>query len=362
MPKEVSELASGAQFSRSSNEGQLADSQNRSFRILLNSPNEIVDVQSVCGVRIGDQHPYNANLYCVSFDARFDGDGRSIIAASFNYQTTPSSNPGGQDPKSQSPDVRLANWSINSSLYEIPIWSWRERTGARSWDGPKTAANGAKDMYDGVSALDALITISIQQFEPTDPTKHARHVGAVNKEEIKLGSLVMPPHTVMLRGISSQPVTESWGGILYRGWTCSYEFAYRANDTEIWIGTDEEGGKQTVELGWDVAIPQTGFNVKCFTPPGREIDDPFGQPLKCDDKTKELKDPPALSDGLAEGKKARAMLRVPVGDKSGQSPSASPIALNDNGRPRADDLDPIVRGYQVHRDINFTDTLKLRLL
>lgn len=366
MPKLVTEINAGTQFSSSSNEGQLVDAQNRAYRIIKQTISELVDIQAACNVRIGDQHPYNKNLYCTSFDARFEGDSRMVILVTFNYESTPSgesSTTGGGDPKAHPPAARKANWTIASSLYEKPVLWWRERTAASAWGAPKPAANPARDMYDGVAALDAMVTISIQQWGESDPTRHARHVGAVNSETITLGSLVMPPHTVMLRGITSDPQNESWGGALYRGWNCVYEFAYKANDTQIWIGTDEEGGTTVVELGWDVAIPQSGMNVIAFDTPGREIDDPFGQPLKWNPDTREIDpdDPPQLAAGVNVGGRVRAMVRVPVGEKASQNPSAQPIALNDNGRPRADDLAPIVRGYQVHRDINFTNTLGLRL-
>lgn len=363
---QVAEKFQGNQVSRSSNDGQLADTATRVFRIVLDSLSEVFDIQLTCGVKIGDKHPVNENQFCTAFDARYEGDSRLVFICTFQYQSTASaaSSTSGsslQDPRSFAPNVRPANWTIKSSLYEIPIWSWRERTAALEWGQPESATNPANDFYDGVSALDAIVTVSIEQYESLDPTKHARHVGAVNRETITLGSLVMPPHTVMLRGIDCRPTVESWGLSFFRGWTCSYEFAYRANDTSVWIGTDTDGGRQTIELGWDVAIPQTGFNVKCFAVPGRGIDDPYGQPLKFDDNTKQIKEPLTLSGSLSAGEKARAQVRVPMGDKSSQSPSAQPIALNDNGRPRKDSLTPIVRGYQVHRDVDFTQTFGLRL-
>ena len=46
-----------------------------------------------------------------------------------------------------------------------------------------------------------------------------------------------------------------------------------------------------------------------------------------------------------------------------QAPSASPIPLNDNGRPRINTANPkvLVYGYQVQPSINLTQTLGLRL-
>jgi hypothetical protein len=363
VPKLTVETTSGNQVSRSANEGRLADAATRTFRIVLNEPGEVFSITEACEIEIGDRHPVFDTVFCNSITGSFEGDSRMVYVATFEYQSTPSqdNSQNNNDPKNQQPDIRPANWTIGSSLYEIPIWSWRERTGQNTWGGGKRAANGANDIYDGVSAFDALVTISIQQFESQDPTKHARHVGAINKEKITLGSLEMPPHTVMFRGISCQPAIESWGPELYRGWNCTYEFAYKANDTTILVGSDEGNDFQIVELGWDVAIPQTGFNVKTFVPPGRAIDEPFGQPLEHDEEGK-IKDPPELMKGLNAGKKARAMVIV-NGVRGGKSqlPSAQPIALNDNGRPRADNLAPIVRGYQVHRDVDFTNTLGLRL-
>lgn len=366
MPKMRSEIATGYQVSRSSNEGVLADTQTRSFRVMLNSPAEEFDIQEYCGVYIGDPHPFNTNVFCNSLDTRFDGDSRMVLICTFQYASQASqgnSSGGGGDGNSQSPDVRLANWTIGSALYEIPIWNWRERTGQNSWGPGKRAANGANDMYDGVSALDALVTISISQFEMTDPGRHARHVGAINENEITLGSLVMQPHTVMLRGIGSQPKVESWGPRFWSGWTCTYEFAYKENLFDISVGADEDNNIIPVALGWDIAVPQTGFSVRAFDPPGRAIDDPFGQPLQQgeNNQVKFNGDNPIREPKLAVDARCRAMVKITTDGGVSQLPSAQPIAINDNGRPRADNLPPIVRGYQVHREINFGTVLGLRI-
>mgnify|MGYP001553228247 CR=1 FL=1 len=365
MPKEVSEISSGAQFSRSGNESQLADSQTRTYRILKSTIDEVVDIQQACEVRIGDEHPYNTNLYCVSFDARFEGDSRMVISATFNYQSSSSagSSGGGSDPKSLPPNVRPANWTLGSSLYEIPLRSFfGKRTAATEWDNGGPARNPAKDMYDGVVAFDALVTISIVQFEPNDPTRHARHVGAINSDALSIGTLTMPPHTVMLRGISAQPTLESWGDLVYRGWTATYELAFKENTTKIHFGPNGEDGLQDVFLGWDIALPQTGFNVKAFEPPGDDIDEVDAQPLK--HVNGRIAEERALPENVSAGDKVRGMVKVFEYEDGGASqlPCAQPIPLNDNGRPRSSDLEPLVYGYQVHRDINFVQTLNLRLL
>jgi hypothetical protein len=168
----------------------------------------------------------------------------------------------------------------------------------------------------------------------------------------------MEPHTLMFRGVSSTPVVESWGGLTYRGWTSTYDFAYKPNKTKVFAGVLE----LVIELGWDIAVPQSGLNVLCFAPPGAANQDPFGQPLKMDDDTRHVDDPLALPNGLAAGEKARAMVRIPIGQKFSQNPSASPIPLNDDGTPRAHTAGPkvLVYGYAVQPEGNLKTLLKLR--
>ena len=146
MPKEVSEITDGVGFSRSSEDGTIADEQPRVFRAILSQPGELFDIQQECGVYIGDELRPGAGIYCTSFDARFEGSSRLVLLCTFQFRTTPStaSSAGGQDPKSQSPDVRPANWTIGSSLYEIPLRSFfGKRTGAQSWDNGGAAKNSA---------------------------------------------------------------------------------------------------------------------------------------------------------------------------------------------------------------------------
>ena len=199
--------------------------------------------------------------------------------------------------------------------------------------------------------------------------------GYINSEEINLGSLKMKPHTVMFRGCQSQPYVESWGGSTYRGWKVTYEFAYKRNETKIHPFA-EAASEVTVDLGWDIAVPQTGLNVFAFDPPGvAGQDDVYGQPLQHGDENSDdavlrqfagrIVEPPRLCTGIAAGEKVRAMVKVFSyrGGGASQTPSASPIPLNYGGTPRSKDADPKVYdlGYQVQPSINLTTTLKLRL-
>lgn len=346
MPRRVSEISSGGQFSRSSEEGRLADSQTRVFKVLLNA-GEAVDIQESCEVFIGDQHPQNQNIYCTSFSSQFDGESRTVLICTFQYASTPSAagGDGGEDPKSYSPDIRPANWTTSTSLVEVPASEWYVVSDAGVAADSKTPAkNSADDMYDGISYLTAMVNISVDQLEATDPTRHIAFCGKVNSVNLSLGSLVMEPRTLMFRGVSCKPTVESYGKFIFRGWVATYEFAYRS-DT------------------WDMRVPQSGMNVKCVNPVGAGGNqDIYGQPLKHTNQGKIKTDPiTELAETLFAGDRARAMVRVHSYDNGGASqlPSAQPIALNDDGTPRKGD--PQVKRYCPYEQIDLAQTLQLRL-
>ena len=363
MPQSVAEVGSGAQFSRSSEQNQVADTLTRTFRIILSSPQEYLDIQRACGVFIGQVHPSGVELTCVSFDARYEGESRMVVLATFNYQT----NPGPQDNKRDPPPTRGANWSTSTTLAEVPKRMWRRRTGFTSWESRDYAAiNPAGDMYDGVTALEPVVSINIEQWEVTDPTRHLMHAGSVNLEEITLGTLTMRPGTVMFRGVASQPAVESWGESTFRGWRCDYEFAYRRNPTLVTLGGT---ALQEVDIGWDIAVPLSGFNCRAFPPNEAGADDDiFGQPLR--HFGGKIVPPLLLPDQITSGERVPAMVKICDYEDGGtaQARSASPIALKANGRPlKTHDAngnlinDPIVYAYRVQPAINITNTLQLRL-
>ena len=343
-------------------DGSVADSQTRVFKIILSQPNEVIDPQTHCDIRVGDQHPINTNIVCKSFDIRFDGESRSVMVVTFNYES--SAHASGQDQNNQPPELRAANWTTSTSLIETPLYNWRPRIGVQQWGGLEIpAVNPAGDIYDAVTRLTSMVNISIEQFSVLDPTRFNLYGGYINENVMTLGSLWMDPHTVMFRGVSSQPHIESWGGEIRRGWKSTYEFAYKRNLTKIMIPGANE---QEVSLGWDIAVPQTGFNVSAFTPPGENDDDRFGQPLKHGNGRIEFDNgDPVLPLNVTDGEKVRAMVKVFEYENGGvsQAPSASPIPLNDNGRPRKNTANPkvLVYGYQVQPSINLTQTLQLRL-
>lgn len=363
MPQVV-EVTSGAGESNSKDSGP---SKTRAFRVILNSPGEVVSYETVCGITIGQEE---GGLKCLNYDARFEGDSRMVVLVTFQYGVDPNDDPGsGQDPS-----LKPANWSVSAVATEGPALTWRKRTGAQSWGNRVVAANPVGDIYDGVSALYPAVKISVSQWESSDPTRNCGWVGYVNSESITLGSLTMAPHTCLFMGLQSTAAVETYGQTVYRGWRVDYEFAYKHNEQLVTIG----GQEQVLGIGWDIAIPQTGFNVKAFNPPAARADqDVFGQPLAHGERgTKfylQIPPPPyALGAGIEAGKRVRAMVHVHsyANGGSSQAPSAEPIALNDDGTPRLiaqgaapplANIAPIVYAYSVYPDTNLSGTLGLRL-
>jgi len=360
---QVAEKFQGNQVSRSSNNGQLADTATRVFRVILSSTTETFDIQQTCGVRIGDPHPVNQNVFCTSFDARYDGDSRVVFICTFQYQSTAdaASSGGGSDPKSMPPNIRPADWSVSASLAEVPVYTWfltNPATGARVGN-PVVPKNAAGDRFDAIAKYEPIITISVQHWESTDPTRNVEHVGKVNDASFVVGNMTCKRHTLMLRGISSQAAVESWGGLAYRGWNTTYEFAYRTNHVRgLWNGF----GNQTVDadIGWDIAVPETGFNCLSFVPAGALAEqDIFGQPLKHENG--KIADPEQMPDNVAVGDKMRAMVKVFEYEDGGvsQAPSAQPIPLNEDGTPRksfgAGAADPpvIINRYLIYDELDF---------
>lgn len=351
MPREVVEVSSGHQFSRSASDGRIADTHVRVFKVLLNQPGETLDIQQSCGIYIGNAHPYNPGIYCTSFDGRFEGESRVSIVCTFTYTSTAGSDPSPQgDPKSYSPEIRPANWSVSSSLAEFPAMMWKPISPAPgSGDGWQVPVNPAKDRYDGIVRMEPVVTLTIEQYEPNDPTTHVLKSGVVNKNKFTIGSFSGEPRTLMFRGVQSQPTVESWGQGVFRGWKCTYEFMFRQN-----YAGDELG-----DIGWDIAVPQTGFNIiNKEAALGGGIHEVGSLSLMhgSDGKIVDWPDDPSLTEGTAD-KKCRGMVLVHAYAEGGASqlPCAQPIPLNDDGTPRSHTADPPVKiyRYQVQPEYDF---------
>jgi hypothetical protein len=250
-------------------------------------------------------------------------------------------------------------------MVEVPAYSWAEVVNeGGDFEPEEPAANPCGDMYDGVTKLEPVVTITVEQQELIDPTRHVMHVGKTNENVIDIGSLSCPRRTVMLRSVQARPFVEQYGDILYRGWAVSYEFAFRLNRIAgLRLG---ESDNQTADIGWDIAVPQTGLNIiNKDEALGGGIHEIGSLLLEHEDyKIKDWPDDPSLAPGT-NNRKVRGMILVHSYESGGASqlPCAQPIPLNDDGTPRSSTATPkvIVKRYKVTEEIDFKTTLNLRL-
>jgi hypothetical protein len=358
MPKMISELAQGNQFSRSSDGGQLADTATRVFKIILDSPGESIDIMSAVGVQIGDPYSSSNPIPCVSVEGRADGESRLVRIVTAQYRTSAmvdgEGGTGLPDPMLVMPDVRPANFSTSTSLYEAPAYYFKKIGRDVAF---KPACNALGDMMDGITQMLPITTIRVTQFNFFPGTIFSGECGKINIETMNLGSyLTCKPNTVLFRGVEAQGHVETFGTVTYRGFLNSYEFAYRPNKVEI-------PDYPADDFGWDTVIPHTGYNVKSFTPSSTADREVFAQPLK--HQGGKVVVPFVLMEGISANAKVRAMVPVHDPEDGGvrQSPSAQPVALNDDGTPRSPNSDPPVKLWrvQVQERTNLTQLLQLRL-
>jgi hypothetical protein len=181
----------------------------------------------------------------------------------------------------------------------------------------------------------------------TDPTTYCQYVGYVNSNTFSLGTLNIFERSCMFRGVQTTPVAEKYAGTMYRGWNANFEFAYRVN----WVGTPVNGA-----IGWDIVIPQSGWNVKAWTPGGGGTKDEYSQPLKHENS--KIANPLALPTGVTAGQKVAAMVRIvdPDGGAAIQRAAGMPIPLNDDGSGRDAAASPpvLVYRYQTQNSMSFS--------
>lgn len=313
----------------------------RSFKILTDNPSDIetVDVQAVVGVAAGDLYPGVPAAVCDSLELKPDGDSRVTWILTATYTASEVSLEGGganggnagdstPDPRSQSPEVRPANWTTSTTTIEVPSWQWMPIDAQGNIGPAQMATNPAGDMYDGITILQPIVNITVEQYCSGDQLVFSPVVGKVNSNQGRLGSLNLFPRSVLFRSISCKPHTERIGRRTWRGWLATFEFSYKPNFNNY----------LNAMIGWDIAIPITGFN--CINNGLGNADVETGAlALELEDESlgviKNWPNP-AICPGLV-GEKVRANVLVSPdrpGVKAAQRPSAQPIPLNRDGTPR----------------------------
>jgi hypothetical protein len=327
MPKLVSELAQGKSFSRSADGGGLADQATRTWKILLKTPDESFIISDAVGVNIGDPLGSDNPIPCVSLDVKADGESRMVRIVTAQYRSN--AGVGNTDPGLVEPAQRPALYSMTTSLTEIAAWGGAPVSGGVSgaWI---PAINPVGDLVDGVTRLEPVVNINIDQYSYSDMSQLLAYCGYVNSDAFVFSNLSVGVHCCMLQSISSQAVVEQFGDFKFRGFKVTFGFAVRAH----WTITRD--GFQAI--GWDMAVPQTGFNIINYGLASPNIVDVEALTLQHEETGKvQLNSegtPQTYAFGTG-GKKTRAMVTVPATQGGWtQRPSAQPVALNDDGTPR----------------------------
>lgn len=345
MPKSVVELAQLNTWSKSSDGGQIADTATRGYKVLLFSPDEVWDPFQEIGLNIGDPYLANepGNLPLVSVDVRADGDSRLVRIVTATFRNTPGGTDGSGgggggggsvDRRSQAPEVRAPLYSISTSLQEVPAGSWRERIGL-GYGRAKVPANKIEDVYDGVTKLEPVTTITIEQYSYTDGTNLLEYCGKVNSDDFTFSGLAIKKHQCLFQSVSSQGHVETFNGITFRGFKLSFVFVYKVNQATYM----NVGGEITEGIGWDMAVPHTGYNVKNIRLGDADVD--IGA-LALQHENFVLKVltpqvPPYTYAPGTQGIKVRAhIIHASRGEESGavQGLAAQPVPLNSDGSPR----------------------------
>jgi len=326
MPKMVSELAQGKSFSRSSDGGALADQATRTWKVLLTTPNESFNIAQAVGVNIGDPLGGANPIPCVSLDVKGDGESRMVRIVTAQYRSSASN--GSVDPGRQPPQTRPALYSMSTSLTEIAAWGGSPVINGSS-AGWIPAVNPVGDLVDGVTRLEPVVNINIDQYSYSDMSHLLAYCGYVNSDIFTFSNLSVGIHCCMLQSISSTAVVEQFGDTTFRGFKVTFGFAVRAHWTITRYGFQA--------IGWDMAVPQTGFNIFNSGTGRADVDQKALALQHRNGKVSVIgaNNSVVLADGLVNTK-ARAMVTVPATEDGGyvQRPSAQPVALNDDGTPR----------------------------
>ena len=338
----------------------------RVWKIVYDNPSDIVndDVRPRIGTTVGQLHPLNPFCACDSIDVKPDGESRHVYIVTANYSSQALSlqqggyedgDGGNADPRSQPPEARKANWSTETSAIEAPSWMWRPIWPAQApnFGNWSMAVNPAGDIYDGVMTMQPIVTIKVEQTQSNDPNVFAMYAGQVNTTAFRIGALQCGERSVMLKGITATPHAEIVGKRRWRGWKANYEFVFKPGFNSY----------LNQFLGWDVAIPVSGFNVINVAGAQARNDVEKGAlALKLTDLgTIDPNLAAAVIEPTLVGKPSRANVLISApGAKAALRPTAQPVALNFDGTPRKLSLMPLVQRCQVFADFNM-GLMRLRL-
>lgn len=335
MPKLVKEIPQGSTAERSSQGESTADAMSRLFRVILESPDEEYNIQETVGVYVGDPHPINTGVPCVSISDRADGESRVVRIVTASYRTTAGSDPQ-QDPKLTEPELRVAKWSIDAGTAEVPVTKWGlADEGGTLFEKP---LNPAKDPIEGIFKTIPIVRYTFEQFNEEIPALSIAIIGSINDSDFTALGISIKKHHCMLRNIRVRPHIESWGQQVRRGYMVEYEFVVRT-DTSGWNIEYPLSGFNCINKGLGNADVETGALTLELTDAGRIKDWPN----------------PQLAIGTQDRKVRANILIAHFEGGAAQRPSAQPVPLNEDGSPRANSADPpvLTKVYRVQDEVAF---------
>ena len=358
------ELATG-KSGREVSDKRATDTYTRVYKYIKSTPQEQYVVPTVLGYGVGAVLN-GTNAVCVSVSDEPDGDSRLVRIFTTVFKTPPVT--GGASSQQQPPPVRPPNITFQFGTDTVASATWMPNPVANGGRSPARDPNG--NPIDNVVKPTAVGTIRLTQFVTNDPAQYQSEVGTVNADSVTFGSFTAIARTLMFKGISAQPAVESFGDYTYSGWSCTYEFSYRENFQYINVGTDTSPNFASVNIGWDMAVPQTSRMAYASMAKGNIVD-PLGIPLlHVNGAVQRVNGGPiqnkydyaknADGDSIA-GQRVRAMVAVPAANGGfAQIPASEPIPVNDDGSPRVRSAEILVYRRGVHREIDFRQVLGLR--
>jgi hypothetical protein len=360
------ELTSG-KSSRDNSGGRVSDSYTKVYKYIKSTPNEAYSLPAVLGYTVGAILG-GTDAVCMNVSDEPDGDSRTVRIITTTFKTPPVT--GGSAAMAMAPTIRPPNITFQFGTETVAATTWLTNPIGGGGMGPAKDPNG--NPIDNVVKPMANGIIRVTQFVASDPGYYQEYVGTLNNGSISFGSFTAIRRTLLFKGINATPAVESFGEYTYSGWNCTYEFAYRENIQQICTGTDSNPQVADVNIGWDLAVPQTSRQALASMAKGNLVDY-FGIPLlhvngavqrvaggPIAGKYDYAKNPDGDS---VQNEVVRAMVVVPAGNGGfAQVPSSDPIPVNDDGSPRKRTASPPVLVYRrgTHREIDFRNTLGLR--
>lgn len=203
-----------------------APSAERKFVVTVTQPVPHQTILNFIRIAHGSPHPEYAYLFCV--EGSLTEPDPYHVEVTFRYELPQSGGPEDGKKFASSPLARPDVWSFSAGGAQIPA--------TRHYDGNgnynvKPLVNGAGDLFEGVTGLEAEIRATISWNRATFPKNLASVANCVNDAPWLWGAR----HTWFCQGISASAQSEVVNGTLVNYWSGSTELVYRASSHNLYL-------------------------------------------------------------------------------------------------------------------------------